>query len=266
MSAICIAVLQIDGPALIDCCDLAILEEEHGIGIRFDGFYVEPFLESYRSIGGRLINFSDNSSVETCEELLCPDYCNVEQIESRCSFEARLKKIVQSVGYFKDKGARVELFLGEKSIMVKAFLDSGNLLKDPISNYPVIVVEQKELEKLIPKETLNYISKTIGGDAKLKNNTKEIEGQKQFNEKTNYYLSRIRMIPFMSLGKENGMLTGIRFDMARIETDEIIKEKNNIIVGIYNKKLTKDNKYNALIGLNLLEGEEKNEFASSAKR
>jgi len=54
--------------------------------------------------------------------------------------------------------------------------------------------------------------------------------------------------------------------MARIETDEIIKEKNNIIVGIYNKKLTKDNKYNALIGLNLLEGEEKNEFASSAKR
>ena len=55
MSAICIAVLQIDGPALIDCCDLAILEEEHGIGIRFDGFYVEPFLESYRSIGGRLI-------------------------------------------------------------------------------------------------------------------------------------------------------------------------------------------------------------------
>ena len=160
----------------------------------------------------------------------------------------------------------VELFLGEKSIMVKAFLDSGNLLKDPISNYPVIVVEQKELEKLIPKETLNYISKTIGGDAKLKNNTKEIEGQKQFDEKTNYYLSRIRMIPFMSLGKENGMLTGIRFDMARIETDEIIKEKNNIIVGIYNKKLTKDNKYNALIGLNLLEGEEKNEFASSAKR
>ncbi len=160
----------------------------------------------------------------------------------------------------------VELFLGEKSIMVKAFLDSGNLLKDPISNYPVIVVEQKELEKLIPKETLNYISKTIGGDAKLKNNTKEIEGQKQFDEKTNYYLSRIRMIPFMSLGKENGILTGIRFDMARIETDEIIKEKNNIIVGIYNKKLTKDNKYNALIGLNLLEGEEKNEFASSAKR
>ena len=160
----------------------------------------------------------------------------------------------------------VELFLGEKSIMVKAFLDSGNLLKDPISNYPVIVVEQKELEKLIPKETLNYISKTTGGDAKLKNNTKEIEGQKQFDEKTNYYLSRIRMIPFMSLGKENGMLTGIRFDMARIETDEIIKEKNNIIVGIYNKKLTKDNKYNALIGLNLLEGEEKNEFASSAKR
>ena len=32
-------------------------------------------------------------------------------------------------------------------------------------------------------------------------------------------------------------------------------EKKDVIAGIYDKKITKDNKYNALIGLNLLETE-----------
>ena len=39
----------------------------------------------------------------------------------------------------------------------------------------------------------------------------------------------------------------------------------NIIVGIYDKKLCKDEKYAALIGLNVLERSEKSEFTSGVK-
>lgn len=53
------------------------------------------------------------------------------------------------------------------------------------------------------------------------------------------YLSKIRMVPFMSLGKENGMLIGIRLDKIKINTEDIRLEKENIIAGIYEKKLTK---------------------------
>ena len=74
------------------------------------------------------------------------------------------------------------------------------------------------------------------------------------------------MVPFMSIGKENGMLTGIRMDKARIENEDINIERTNIIAGIYDKKIAKDNKYNALIGLNLLEGENINEFVTSVKK
>ena len=38
------------------------------------------------------------------------------------------------------------------------------------------------------------------------------------------------------------------------------------MIGVYNNKLTKDNKYNALIGLNLLEGEDEYEFTTSVKK
>lgn len=135
----------------------------------------------------------------------------------------------------------IKIYYEEKIIEVKALLDSGNMLKDPISGMPVIIIEKEILHKIIPEEILNYIENIVGG-----------EEQKEKTE-VKKYLSKIRMVPFMSIGKENGMLLGIRIDKVKIETEEINIEKDNVIAGIYNQKLTKDNKYNALIGLNLLE-------------
>lgn len=148
----------------------------------------------------------------------------------------------------------IQLYYKNQSITVKALLDSGNMLKDPISQTPVIIVERESLSKIIPEKVLNYIENIIGGD--------ETENKYDIQE----YLSKIRMVPFMSLGKENGMLIGIRLDKIKIKTEDIDIQKENIIVGIYEKKLTKDNKYNALIGLNLLEGDSEDEFATSIKK
>ena len=147
----------------------------------------------------------------------------------------------------------IQLYYKNQSITVKALLDSGNMLKDPISQAPVIIVERESLSKIIPEKVLDYIGNIIGGD--------ETENKQDIQE----YLSKIRMVPFMSLGKENGMLVGIRLDKIKIETEDIDIQKENIIAGIYEKKFTKDNKYNALIGLNLLEGDSEDEFATSVK-
>lgn len=148
----------------------------------------------------------------------------------------------------------IQLHYKNQSITVKALLDSGNMLKDPISQAPVIIVERESLSKIIPEKVLDYIGNIIGGD--------ETENKQDIQE----YLSKIRMVPFMSLGKENGMLVGIRLDKIKIETEDIDIQKENIIAGIYEKKFTKDNKYNALIGLNLLEGDSEDEFATSVKK
>ena len=79
------------------------------------------------------------------------------------------------------------------------------------------------------------------------------------------YISKIRMVPFMSIGKENGMLVGIRLDKIKIQTEDIDVEidlsvnayipDNYITDELIKIEITKDNKYNALIGLNLLETE-----------
>ena len=72
----------------------------------------------------------------------------------------------------------------------------------------------------------------------------------------------------MSLGKENGMLIGIKADGLTVNTQEDVVFIKNIIIGIYDGALSKTGKYRALIGLELLEnkgGNEENEHIRTVK-
>ena len=73
------------------------------------------------------------------------------------------------------------------------------------------------------------------------------------------------MIPFSSLGKQNGLLLGIRVDSVNIEIDEKIERINNVIIGIYDKSFTKNNAYSAIFGLEILEGGKLNECIANVK-
>lgn len=157
----------------------------------------------------------------------------------------------------KDMICKLKIFNENKTLELKAFVDTGNMLKEPISGFPVIIVEKDSIKQIIPQEFFEYIQILMGGGTK---NKKETIKEAVINQ----YASKIRMIPFMSLGNENGMLIGIRVEKVKIENENKEQEIKNVIVGIYNKKLTKDNKYNALVGLNLLEKEsEENELITN---
>lgn len=61
------------------------------------------------------------------------------------------------------------------------------------------------------------------------------------------------MIPYSSLGKQNGMLIGIKADWLIVKQEDVEQKKENVIIGIYNKSLTKKGEYRALMGLELFE-------------
>ena len=73
-------------------------------------------------------------------------------------------KIVKTKLHKKDMVYSITIKLEEKMLQTKAMLDTGNLLKDPISGMPVIVVEKQQLYSLLPAKLLNNIEKLIGGD------------------------------------------------------------------------------------------------------
>lgn len=59
------------------------------------------------------------------------------------------------------------------------------------------------------------------------------------------------------MGKQNGLMLGIKADKIIIEKEEV-EERENIIIGISMQKL--GNNYSALFGLDLLEGSESDEL------
>ena len=141
----------------------------------------------------------------------------------------------------KDMFCEIEILINQKKIKTKAMIDTGNMLKEPITNVPVIVVEHILLYSCMPKEILNNLKEIMGGD--FKNIPCDIQEK---------YISKLKLIPFSSLGKQNGMLIGIRPEYVKVITDEQKKINKNVIIGIYEKSLTKKGEYQALIGIELL--------------
>ena len=133
--------------------------------------------------------------------------------------------------------------IAEQEIEINVLLDTGNMLKDPISGDAVIMVEKNKLYKILPNEMLDNTNKFLGGEFE---NAESLE-----------YRKRIRFIPFTSVGKQNGMLLGIKPDLVKIiiDVDEIVNEKT--IIGVYEKTFSKSGKYSGLIGLDILERTEK---------
>lgn len=143
-----------------------------------------------------------------------------------------------------DMFCEIEIFFGENSVKAKAMIDTGNMLKDPITRMPVIVVEKAILYEIIPCKILDNLEKIIGGDI-----------PDEFYEGINVeYISKFKVIPFTSLGKQNGLLLGFKANKVITYIDANEEELKNIIIGIYDKKLSKKDKYNALLGLEILEG------------
>ena len=103
------------------------------------------------------------------------------------------------------------------------------------------MVEHTLLYDCIPKEILNHLENILGGDfSEIPKNIKE------------EYMPKLKVIPFSSLGKQNGMLLGIKAEEVVIKTEEENKTKENVIIGIYNKSLTKRGEYRALLGIEFM--------------
>ena len=140
----------------------------------------------------------------------------------------------------KDMICKIKIKINGKEKTLDAMVDTGNMLKEPITGTPVAVVERTSLYDLLPKEILNNTESILGGD--FKNIPEDIKRE---------YIPKLKIIPFASLGKQNGMLIGIKPEKLEVINEQTEEEKNNAIIGIYNKSLTKRGEYKALIGIDL---------------
>lgn len=137
---------------------------------------------------------------------------------------------------------KISITFDNKATVLSALVDTGNSLHDPLTNMPVVVVEFSAIKELLPEDIRNIFENDSEND--LNSVSATIAGSNWF--------SRFRLIPFTSLGRENGILIGFKPDYIEIAADEEKKGVRDVIVGIYNKALSKNQQYSALMNPELI--------------
>ncbi|GAA0121528.1 MAG: sigma-E processing peptidase SpoIIGA [Clostridium argentinense] len=152
---------------------------------------------------------------------------NPKLLFNNAMFKFNYKKIVLSgmilyliinrvVVYVKDRKIlhnyiyTIDIFVNNKKLTVKGFLDTGNELREPITDLPVIIVEKDVLKEL---ELTNYAKYSIG---------------------------------YSVVNGKDGKLEGFKPDSISIAFEENVVLKDAIIAFCDNK-LSKGNDYNALL-------------------
>ena len=126
-------------------------------------------------------------------------------------------KIVKGRINKRDVFCEIELNINDKKQTILAMIDTGNLLREPLTGSPVMIVEKEKLEGLLPREILENIDNIIKGELR--------------NIKEGYnYTNRFRVIPFTSIGKQNGLLLGIKSDYVMIKYNEQIIKIENVVI------------------------------------
>jgi stage II sporulation protein GA (sporulation sigma-E factor processing peptidase) len=136
----------------------------------------------------------------------------------------------------------IMILMDNRKVTIMALVDTGNALNEPLTNAPVVVVEYASIKELLPKDVQGIFEK---------------DNQNDFNiiahiMSNSDLITRFRVIPFKSLGKENGMLLGFKPDEVQLTENNKLQSIKNIIIGIYNKKLSNDGEYSALIHPDIL--------------
>lgn len=138
---------------------------------------------------------------------------------------------------------QLKIAFENKAIELSAIVDTGNSLHDPLTNMPVVVVEFNAIKDILPPDIQNIFKESKEND--LVTITGIVSSSQWF--------SRFRLIPYTSLGKENGMLIGFKPDYIDIsDKNEERKGISNVVIGIYNRALSKNEKYKALLSPELV--------------
>lgn len=131
----------------------------------------------------------------------------------------------------------LKVLFGERHVEVVALIDTGNQLQDPLTQIPVIVIEYSAIREILPAECRAAFEDGKDPDIMLVlNSLAETE-----------WSTRFRVIPFTSLGRENGLLIGFRPDRVEVLNKGNLVSIRDVIVGVYHRELSTEGGYKALL-------------------
>lgn len=142
---------------------------------------------------------------------------------------------------------KLEIVLNNQSCVLTALIDTGNSLKDPITNEPVIIVYYKAIFDILPEELKEVIEHDYSYEIFKSRVIKSV------------LKSRIRIIPYKALGVENGLLLGVKVDLIISEQSGISTMIKEPVIAFYNMPISNMGDYQALTYPGIIRRDEKDE-------
>ncbi len=145
----------------------------------------------------------------------------------------------------------VELILEGRCIKTKGLFDTGNCLYDPLYHRPVIVIERTVVEHLLSKELLEEFENTknyLSGALK----DEEVAVTSEQSEIMKRLMLRLRVIPYSSIGKTQGMMCGLMLDQLVVHTGKETICCNRITAAISDNCLSPKEEYQVILHKELL--------------
>ena len=151
--------------------------------------------------------------------------------------------IAALIGYIRENVLllrRIKLVNEGKAVKATGLLDTGNMLFDPFTGEPVVIAEFSLIRNLFtPEQQLMLAAYIKMNRALQKDSQQEDESEELFN--------KIHMIPFHSVGKEEGLLVAVRLDFIEIGEQSGAKRRENVLVGLYPGKLSAKETYRVIL-------------------
>jgi len=136
----------------------------------------------------------------------------------------------------------VEISCDGQKIKMTALVDTGNHLKDPLNRQSVIIVDAQALKNMLPPDVFAITLSLAAGDPAALEQLTELQT----------WRTRLRLIPFNSIGRTNGMMLGFRPDEVKIGARSLLGDFQPT-VALHPYNLDPHGEYSALVPPHLLE-------------
>lgn len=111
---------------------------------------------------------------------------------------------------------KVHIQLGPSHLYLHGLVDTGNLMRDPFTQIPVVVISFPAVRTCLPEEVVQIIEQLMAGDMP----SSRLAG---------YWENRIKILPFTSVGNSKGLMVGLTAEQLDIAAPSSLSVKPAVL-------------------------------------
>lgn len=102
---------------------------------------------------------------------------------------------------------RLRLRFADRWVTMTGMVDTGNRLREPMGQLPVILVDLRPVQEVVPPELQGIVGELARGNLSRAGRLAALDPR---------WAARFRLVPFRSIGTEHGLLAAFRSDEAEL--------------------------------------------------